>query len=178
MQAWAIKAGAAVLLVALLVAGYSFWANHQQGIGEARATAAYNKAIDDQKLTAAATLALETAKTVAIEKRLQDLKNRQEVKDANNKKITAALTARLHDLTDPHGRLRDPHADAECGSRSGGTNDSNAAGPGNSPDHGTEATGILSAELSGLLQRLTIEADEINNAYISCRADAEAVRTQ
>lgn len=174
MPIWAIKLGGGLLLVAALIAGYLAWANHQQSIGEARATAAYNESIADQKREAAAVLKNETAKAVATERALQDFKNQQEVQDAQHRKTTDNLTARLRALTGSAGRLRDPHAGRGPGG--GSAPGAAAAGPGNSPDHGAETGRVLSAELTGLLQRLAIEADAINLAYISCRADAELVR--
>ena len=176
---WAVKLGGALLLVVALIVGYFAWANHQQGIGEARATEKYNRAIEAQKREASAMLAKETTRVAAAEHALQDFKNNQEVRDASNKRATDNLTARLRALAGPGGRLRDPHADAARPGQGGGSpNGSAPAGPGNRPDNGAEASGVLSAELTGLLQRLTIEADEINNAYISCRADAESVRAE
>lgn len=175
MPLWAIKLGAGVLVGAALFGGYLAWASHQQGIGDARATAAYNARIEAQKKGAAATLAKETAKVVATERALQDFKNRQEVKDAGNKKTVDNLTARLRDLAGHSGRLRDPNAGR--GGGSSGADGTAPAAPGDSADNGTEAAGILSTELTEFLQRLTLEADEINTAYISCRADAEAMRT-
>lgn len=174
MPTWAIKLGGWVILAAALTGGYLAWANHQQSIGEARATAAYNEKIEAQKKEAAHILAKETAKVVATERALQDLKNQQEMEDARNKKTTNTLTARLRALADGTGRLRDPHAGRGPGG--GSATGAAAAGPGDSRDHGAEAGGVLSAELTGLLQRLTVEADAINLAYISCRADAESVR--
>ena len=174
MPTWAIKLGGWMILAAALIGGYLAWENHQQSIGEARATKACNQKIDTQKKEAALTLAKETAKVVASERALQDFKNKQEVQDAQNRKITGNLTARLRALADGAGRLRDPHAGRGPGS--GSAPGTAAAGPGDSRDHGAEAGGVLSAELTGLLQRLTVEADAINLAYISCRADAESVR--
>jgi hypothetical protein len=173
MPTWAIKLGAGVLLVSALIAGYFAWANHQQSIGEARGTAACNLKIDAQKKEAATVLAKETARVVATERALQDLKNTQEVKDAGNKKTVDTLSARLRDLA-VNGRLRDPHAGR--GGGGSGASSADASGPGNRPDNGAETSGVLSADLTGLLQRLTVEADKINLAYISCRADAEAIR--
>ncbi|MCX5875320.1 MAG: hypothetical protein NT087_03280 [Deltaproteobacteria bacterium] len=174
---WQVKVGAGVILAVALIGGYFAWANHQQGIGEDRATAACNLKIDTQKKEAATTLAKETARVVATERALQDFKNHQEVKDADNKSRVASLTARLRDLA-VNGRLLDPHADPGCGGSGSGSSGTAPAGPGNRPDNGADAGGLLSADLSRLLQRLTVEADTINNAYISCRADAEAVRVK
>ena len=175
---WKAKVGAVVILVLALIGGYLAWASHQQAIGEARATTAYNKLIAAQKKEAAAILAKETVRVATAERALQDFKNNQEVKDGGNKKTVDALSARVRALAGLAGRLRDPHADAGCGGRSDGAHGSPATGPGNSPGDGADAPGLLSAELAGLLQRLTLEADQINNAYISCRADAEAMRAR
>jgi hypothetical protein len=173
MPLWAIKLGAGALLFGALIVGYFAWASHQQGIGEAKATAAYNLKLGAQKKGAATVLARETARGVATERALQNLKNLQEVKDAGNKKTVDTLSARLRDLA-VNGRLRDPHAGR--GGGGGGASGADASGPGNRPDNGAEAGGVLSADLTGLLQRLTVEADKINLAYISCRADSVAVR--
>lgn len=178
MPLWAVKLGGGVLVGAALFGGYLAWASHQQGIAEARATAACNLKIEAQKKEAATLLAKETAKVVATERALQDFKNRQEVKDAGNKKTVDNLSARLRSLVGRDGRLRDPHTDSGRGGGGSGPRGSGSPGPDNRPDNGTETSGILSAELTELLQRLTLEADEINAAYISCRADAEAVRAR
>ncbi len=178
MSTWAIKVGAGVLLVAALIAGYFAWASHQQRIGEAMAIAAYNVKIEAQKKEAAAVLAKETARVATAERTLQNFKNRQEVKDVRNKKTVDTLASLLRDLAGPAGRLRDPHADSGRGGGGSGSNGPDSAGTGNRPDNGSAPGGVLSAELTEFLQRLTIEADEINNAYISCRADAEAVRAR
>jgi hypothetical protein len=173
MPLWAIKACASLALAAALLIGYNLWASHQQGIGEERATDKYNTLIATQKVEAADLLAKETARVTATEKALQASKNNQEIQDAKNTKVVAGLTTRLRDLT-VNGRLRDPHAGRGPSGNAGPGNAT--SGPGDCPDHGAEAPGVLSAELSGLLQRLALEADEINVAYTSCRADAESVR--
>jgi len=173
MPLWAIKIGAGALLFGALIAGYFAWASHQQGIGEERATIKYNAKIEKQQKEAVELLAKETARVTATEKALQASKNNQEIQDAKNTKVVAGLTARLRDLT-VNGRLRDPHAGR--GGGGGAASGAGSSGSGNRPDDGADASGILSADLSGLLQRLTLKADQINNAYISCRADAEAVR--
>lgn len=177
--AWAVKYWkpiAVVILAAAMIGGYLAWASHQRGIGEARATAAYNEKIEIQKKEAAAVLAKETARVAAAERALRNFKNIQEVKDANNKKITENLAARLRDLAGPTGRLRDPNAGRGVGSS--GSNGGATGGTDNRPDNGSEAPWLLSAELTRFLQQKLSEADEINLAYISCRADAEAMRAR
>ncbi|MBC7621237.1 MAG: hypothetical protein H7293_20010 [Candidatus Saccharibacteria bacterium] len=165
----------AIGLLGVLWLGYGAWAEHQQGIGEQRATTRYNKAIEKQKGEARVLLASETAKKEAAEKALRDFKDQQELKDATNKKTVDSLSTQLRAAAGPTGRLRDPNT-AGCGRGSGATQGPNTAIAGSGPDNPTETSGLFSKEATGLLQQLTSEADDINIAYIACRADGEAVR--
>lgn len=164
-----------IAAVGALALGYVAWADHQQDIGEARATERYNAAADRQKIEAARVLAVEVAKVTAAQAALQEFKNQQEIKDAGNQKTVATLSARVRDLAGPAGRLRDPNGG---GCRRGGGDAPAAAAPapGDRADDAAETGGLLSEQLTGLLQARFREADEINTAYISCRADAFAVR--
>ncbi|WP_157979216.1 hypothetical protein [Rhodoferax ferrireducens] len=175
--AWLNPARWLMLLAAVgaLTLGYYAWADHQQGIGDARATVRWTAALEKQKGEAARVLAVERAKVAAVELALQDIKNTQELQDAGHQKTVAGLSARLRDLAGPAGRLRDPHA-AGCGGGGGGTPGAVASATGDRADDAGEAFGLLSAQLSGLLRERLREADDINNAYASCRADAFAVR--
>lgn len=174
MPIWAMKLGAGLLLAVGLAAGYFAWADHQQGIGEDRATERYEKAISKHRLAAARLLAQETDKVRLVEKEIERWKQKQEVDDERNRKHVENLAARLRDLAGPAGRLRDPRAGTGHGGDApqGGAAAAACGGDGDTAQTG----GLLSAELTGLLRRLTAEADEINMAYISCRADAVAVR--
>lgn len=176
-MAWLNPGRWLMLIVAAgaMVLGYFAWADHQQGIGDARATARWTKAVDEQKTKAIKVLAVEVAKVAAVERALADAKNKQELQDAANQKTVAGLSARLRDLAGPAGRLRDPNA-AGCGRSSVSADGPVASAPGDRADDYTEASGLLSAQLSGLLQQLGREADDINDAYASCRADAFSVR--
>lgn len=145
--------------------------------GYDRAMAEATAATNTLKAQAAATLASETAKTRSAEQALQAIKNTQELQDAAHQNTVADLSDRLRRLAGPAGRLRDPHA-VGCGRGSGGAPGAAATTPGDRAADTTEAGGLLSAGLSGLLQRLQREADTINIAYASCRADAYAVRQQ
>jgi hypothetical protein len=175
LLAWIYKAVAALGLIVVLGGGYAAWASHERSIGDVRTSARYEKAIATQKSDAAKTLATETAKTAAAEKALQDFKNQQEITDATHQKTVASLSYKLRVLAGPAGRLRDPNATG-CRSSSGSAASATAASSGNRADDAAEADGLLSRELSDLLRERIREADEINNAYISCRADAQAVR--
>lgn len=104
-----------------------------------------------------------------LQGKLDAAKNTQELKDVDHEKTVAALSAELRRSAGAAARLRDPHA-AAC--PAGAV----AIAPGAGPDDGAQAGGLLSAELTELLQRLTREADDINNAYASCRADSISVR--
>ena len=167
---WLVILGAA----ASLMLGYDLLTKHKQGNGEARANVRWQIATDDLKREAAAKLATETARVQATQQALQDFKNQQELKDANNQKTVADLAGRLR-AAGPTGRLRDPNA-AGCGRGSDSAPREATTAPGDRPDDRAETGGLLSVELSGLLRARIEEADTINNAYIACRADANAVR--
>ena len=164
-----------IATVGALSLGYVAWADHQQDIGEARATERFTAATARQKAEAARVLAVEVAKVAAVQAALQEFKNQQEIKDAGNQKTVAALSARVRDLAGPAGRLRDPNGGG-CGRGGGDAPAAAASTPGDRADDATETGGLLSEQLTGLLQDRFREADEINTAYISCRADAFSVR--
>lgn len=166
-----IKIAAVVALLAVLFFGEQYI----EGRGYERAMYEARAQIEGSKRAAADRLALEIQKTRAAETALQTFKNDQELKDATHQKTVASLSDRLRALSDPSGRLRDPHAGG-CRPSSGSTPSEAAPTPGDRPTDPAETSGLLSAELSGLLQRLAREADDINTAYASCRADAYAVR--
>lgn len=128
-----------------------------------------------QKIAAAATLATETAKTRTAEQALQAQTNQQEIQDAEHQKAVSDLSSRVRQLVGSTGRLRDPQA-AGCGPGSSSATGTAATAPGDRADDASEAGGLLSVGASGLFRRLTREADDINAAYESCRADAYAVR--
>lgn len=167
-----------IVAVVALLAALFFGEQYIEGRGYDRAKAEDKAAIEKAKREAADTLASETNKTRIAERALQDLKNTQELKDASNQKTVAALSDRLRGLSGSAGRLRDPNADRAtgCGAGGGSTPGEAAPAPGAGTANPAEAGGLLSADLSGLLRRLAAEADTINDAYTSCRADAYAVR--
>lgn len=163
----------AILLGLLLAIMLGVRLIDQKGYDRAKAEA--TAALKEQQRQAERTLATETAKTRAAEQALRDFKTNQDIQDAKRKSTVADLSRRLRQLADQSGRLHDPHAPG-CGT--GGSSPPSEAAPaagGSSADPAVTG-GLLSAELGGLLQRLTREADEINVAYASCRADAYAVR--
>lgn len=164
-----------IAVVLALLVGLFFGEQYIEGLGYSRAQAEYEGAIRDQKKEAATLLATETDKARAAESALQAVKNKQELQDAANQKKVAGLSARLRDLAGPAGRLRDPNA-ARCGGGGTGAQRQAAGSANDRADDYTEAGGLLSARLSGLLQQLGREADDINDAYASCQADAFAVR--
>lgn len=166
-----IKSGAVLALLAALL----YAETYIEGLGYSRAQAEATATINQQKADAAALLATETDKARAAEAALQAIKNNQEIQDAEHQKTVAGLSARLRDLAGPSGRLRDPNA-AGCRCGGGSATGPTAPAPGDRAADPTEAGGLLSAQLSGLLQQLGREADDINDAYISCRVDAFAVR--
>lgn len=146
-----------------------------EGRGYDRAKAEDTVAIEQSKREAANKLLHEINKTHATEQALHDFKNTQELADATHQKTTSELSGRLRGLLDAAGRLRDPQA-VGCRAGGGSATGSTASAPGVGADDQPEASGLLSEPLAQLLVRITREADDINTAYVSCRADAFAVR--
>lgn len=169
-----IKIAALVALLVLLFVG-------EQTIerrGYDRAMSEAQAQIEGSKRAAADRLALEIQKTRRAEEALQTAKNTQELKDANHQKAVESLSDRLRALAHSSGRLRDPYSvqAAGCGAGGGSTPGEAAPAPGSRPGDPAEAGGLLSKQLTEFLLGQAAEADDINVAYASCRADAYAVR--
>ena len=163
-------------LAAAVVFGYFSWRDTQQQIGEERATVSYNEKITKQKDEATRTLNVEKAKVAALEVRLAAFKELQEKKDADNKATIVDLKRSLLGTSRADGRLRDPNGDAGCGrGGDGAPGEAPATALAGSGDEAGEA-GLLSVQLSSLLRNRLFRADEINNAYRSCRADSLNLR--
>lgn len=172
---WLWRMGGIVVLLGSLTASYFGWRTHERNIGRAEVTAVYETALTKQKADAAALLATETTKAATATKALQDFKTQQESDDAINEKTVSILADKLHALSGADGRLRDPHQTG-CGGGSGGAQRGDPASAGNSGQDGAQTGGLLSPELTQFLLTKDWEADAINLAYISCRADAAKVR--
>lgn len=173
-----VKIIAALLAIIALDAAVLAYGHRQYTKGVQHTTDRYERVIKTKDAEAATTLADETEKTRLLERSLQAARTNQELKDATNQKTVADLSDRLRRAAGPALRLRDPNATAGCWPGGGGAAGTATAAAGDRPADAAEAGGLLSAELTGLLQRLQREADDINAAYSSCRADAFAVRAQ
>lgn len=172
----AVLAVALALLLAVLGFGYGPWAAHQQGIGEQRATTAYNTAIDQQKAAAATLLATETAKAAKAAQALTDFKTDREKQDVENKSAIDMLAARLRAAAGAAGRLRDPNAIAGCGGGGGGAPAADPTRAGSGAGDGATDSGFLSKQLTEFLLSQAADADQVNLAYTSCRIDALNLR--
>lgn len=173
-----VKVGAVLLLlIAVLVCLFAgVKAIDQRGYDRAKAEA--TAALEAQKREANQVLATETAKTRAVEESLRAFKLNQDNKDAKAQSTVADLSRRLRQLTaDNAGRLRDPNAPG-CGGSGSGTKAEAATATRASPEDGAEAGGLLSEPLTKFLFEQAASADELNNAYISCKVDAMNVRSQ
>ena len=139
-----------VLLAAAgaLTLGYAVWKDHQQDIGEGRANVRWKTATDQLKRDATAALDAETKRVKAAEQALQDFKNERDLKDANNQTTVAGLASRIRVLAGPTGRLRDPNAVSGCGCGGGSAPGQAATATGDRADHGAEAGGLLSKQLT------------------------------
>ncbi len=163
------------LAAAALLAGAYALERHVEQRGYDRAAAEHTAAIQKLQAEAAATLATETAKTRSAEQALATAKNNQELKDAIHQKTISSLSDRLRAASGPAGRLRDPSA-TQCGGGGGSTPGDPATATAAGATDRAEAGGLLSEPLTELLQQLVREADDINAAYASCRADAYTLR--
>jgi hypothetical protein len=127
-------------------------------------------ALAQQKKEAAAELADVTAKAKALEAKLAEADARQEIESEKRRLDSKAASAALAaDAARNGGRLRDPNA---AGCRGGGRGPEGQAAASPAPDSGDggEASGLLSEPLTRLLQRITDEAQSVNDAYAVCRA--------
>lgn len=133
-------------------------------------------AVADQEVEAGKALADETAKVQATQSQLELALKVQEKNDESNQTLIGGLRDRLRTAAGPSGRLRDPNATG-CGRRSDGAEGAATAAPDDRAADPAETGGVFSAGATELLQRLTSEADTINLAYISCRADGFNIRS-
>lgn len=161
-------------ILALLAALY-YGEQYIEGRGYDRAKAEDMAQVEQQKRVATAELLRLTDQVRASEARLQAALQDQNTKDYNHAQTIAALSDRLRAYAGPGLRLRDPHATG-CGSGGGVPQSYTATAPDAGATDPAQASGLLSADLTGLLQQLAREADDINAAYTSCRADAYTVR--
>jgi hypothetical protein len=160
-----------IVLVLGLLAGLFFGEQYVERLGASKQAATDQVRVDQLKQAATAELLALTNGAQALGTALQKTVTDQNLKDADHEKTLANLSTKLRAAM----RLRDPHA-VGCGGSSGGP-PSPATGPADSsPADGSQTAGLLSAELSGLLQRLQSEADNVNAAYASCKSDAISIR--
>lgn len=155
-------------VLGLLTAGYFGWRAEQRGIGAAAQRVVDQQEVDKLKAAAARELAAAVAGKDKAEEALRIAVRKQEDTDAKNQKTVVEFRRQLAAV----GVLRDPYAKAGgCGSGSSGPTTAVAAAPSAGASNGAETTGVLSKELAGFLQQQADEADAVNLAYISCRAD-------
>lgn len=128
---------------------------------------------------AATRLAAETAKVLAAERRASEIRAQQEKADADHVQTVQRLQADLRARSRAAGGpgLRDPHA-TPCPRGGGGADPAPTATVDSGAADDTEAAGVLSEPLERLLLELAAEADEINVAYASCRAQALTGRAE
>jgi hypothetical protein len=171
----------AIALVAALVHGWYLGMERDHAVSEKNVAVANFEQlahnVQAQKAAANRLLQSLTEQVHSLEAALKDWHTKQEIKDANDAKVISDQAARLRALAaaSPGGQLRDPNATG-CRRGGAGPDGKAAAAPGGGASDGAEGAGLLSAQLSGLLLRLTGEADLVNRAYAACRADAYTVR--
>lgn len=135
-------------------------------------------AVKAQKKEAAAELAAARAEVADWQARYNGARRAQEIQDENAQATIDKARRDLRAASDRNGgRLRDRWAEgARCGG--GGARAAAGSGPGAGDLAGdaTQAGGLLSERFTAAIERLTLEADTINRAYATCRADAYTLR--
>lgn len=130
--------------------------------------------VSKQKIEAAKLLTQETTKVLDAERLLRTAQSAQNLKDASNEKTVVTLRRDL-DMSLVAGRLRDPFANG-CGNSGNSPPVETPTVTANSGGNSAQTGGLLSPELTDFLLIRLEEADTINLAYISCRADAVTSR--
>lgn len=172
---------ACALLVGLVGKLYTSYQNQltqQYSRGLEAQKAVDQIAINELHLKMSGQLIVATAAATSVTLALSKFQNERNIADATATQKITALNRRLSDLATA-GRLRDPNAGGGTNQGGSGSADANSIRqPGaNSGDaNPAEGAGLLSKELSQLLLVRTSEADEINQAYDSCRKDARFLR--
>jgi hypothetical protein len=169
------RLAAELAIVVALAGGVAWFVHHERELGRDEGRAEVMATVNKQKAEASALLAAETARVRATEAALAAFKDKQEITDANNRELTQAQERRLVAIAGPAGRLRDPYAGR--GGGGGGAAGQAATGASGGATGPAEAHGVLSKELSGFLLEQARSADEVNDAYASCRADALNLRS-
>ncbi len=171
IPAWAVRPLIGAAVAVALFYGYVAWRDHQREIGADGERAAWEVKLEGQKREAAGLLSAATERARTAEKVASDARAVQNTKDVQN----ANLTAENSRLLLANRRLRDPNATpARCGGGGGNSESAPAAGTGDRDADGAEDAGLLSVQFSDLLRDRLREADEVNDAYASCRVALRA----
>lgn len=168
------KVIAGLLLLAGLAVGVVWYGEWRADAEVAKVTSRYELAIGKQKLEAGRLLRDAGDNALRLERELNTAHARLE-EMGNDRIQMASVYERRLAAAAAGGRLRDPNA-ARCGGGGGGPAAPGAAAAVAGEGDRSEAGGLLSKELTGLLQRLTREADTLNDAYAVCRQDSIDLR--
>jgi hypothetical protein len=167
---WFILGG--VLLVLALVAGagvkgHSMGVDAQKAMDQAQFDA-INAALTKQKSEANALLQKAQGDIIALQQQRDSFKTQLEVKDAQNRNATAALTAKYSGL---QLRFRTAQS-AGCGAGSA----SAVSSPANAASDAGTAIAVLPDAVTASLRQLAIDADNLNDAYKLCYGYATKVK--
>lgn len=178
---WIILSVLALCLITTVV-GYGEWRANAAREAEHNAMQvkldALEKAVLENKVKAANELAAKANEVLELERRVNEAESKLEITYEKRRMDSKAASVALDAAAARHGgQLRDPNA---AGCRGGG--DSPEVKTASSADSGATDTagtgGLLSVQLSDLLRGKLRRADEINDAYAICRADAIMLREQ
>ena len=136
--------------------------------GAAKQLLVDQKAMDKQKLEAAALLLTETQKAAKATADFKAFVTTQETKDVQAQIIVSKQASTIRNLRNAAGQLFDPNG-SRCGASGGSTATGDSQAPGDRGQDGSQTGGLLSVPLSDLLEKILRESDAINMAYASCR---------
>ena len=136
--------------------------------GAAKQLLVDQKAMDKQKIEAAALLLAETQKADKATADFKAFVTTQEKKDVQAQIILSNQASTIRNLRNAAGQLFDPNG-SRCGQSSGSPSTGDSQAPGDRGQDGGQTGGLLSVPISDLLEKIMREADTINAAYASCR---------
>ena len=170
MTAYVQKTAQAILLALCLCLAGAAYLFRKDAVSSSQALADLNAQVAQQSLEAEKLLLTLTAERDAKQAELDAYQAEQERKDAYAQLEIARLT---HELE--HRPIRVRYLQPASGQGSGGSKDQSDTHPQTGGGHGAETHGVLPEENARSLKQVIAEAEGINAAYASCRAQLFAL---
>jgi hypothetical protein len=186
-----LKGGLFTVMVGVILVLFVMLSNscRREELGRAKLDAAkadvsrLEGGIASQKREAAAELRAANASALALQRAIDDGRAEQEKNDVKNREISDGLRGELRDLRTAQRLQRAAEAARRSGGGGGGAPNPAGAAAGDSAGSAAEASRLFPAPAAGagdvdsLEDFDAYEADIINLAYASCRADGLRLRS-